>query len=131
MKKYIKSSVTDLELDRSSIKEIESGLRRLVKKYFYDGDHGRTEGIRVSDNTYDILRYTARPYSGYRNMSASPMMNEDKKSLNEFKSEVRKFLKQFGVTRVKFATRKVKIHYGYVSGPDDFPVTCLGAIYFG
>lgn len=131
MKAYIRTSVTDLELDRASIKEIESGLYSIVRRYFHDGNYSHTDNMKLSENTYDILRYTVRPYSGYRNTSAEPIMDDDRENLNEFKSQVRKFLKQFGATRVKFDTRKLKIHYGYVSGPDDFPVICLGAIYFG
>ena len=63
-------------------------------------------------------------------MSSEPMMNEDQYALNEFKAEVRNYLKSFGVTRVKFDTVKRKLHYGYISGPDDNPVTQLVAIYF-
>ena len=124
------TSATDLELDRASVKEIESGLYSIVRRYFHDDTYSCTEGMKLSESAYDILRYTVRPYSGYRNTSAKPEMSDDREELNEFKSQVRKFLKQFGATRIKFDTRKFKRHYGYVSGPDDFPVICLCAIYF-
>lgn len=131
MKRYIKSSVTDLELSYQDIKEIESGLYRILMKYFHDGTYSNTRSMAVTESQYDILRYTARPYSGYSSMKSQPSMNKDNVALNEFRSEVRKFLKSFGVTRVKFDTSSGKIHYGYISGPDDFPVTYLNAIYFG
>lgn len=57
-------------------------------------------------------------------------MDDDRYLMSEFKSEVRSYLKQFGVTKIKFDTKKLKLHYGYVSGPDDFPVVCLNTIYF-
>ena len=131
MKRYIKSSVTDLELSYQDIKEIESGLYKILMNYFHDGNYSHTSKIAVTESKYDILRYTARPYSGYSSMRANPAMNKDASALNQFRSEVRSFLKQFGVTRVKFDTSSGKIHYGYISGPDDFPVTYLNAIYFG
>ena len=131
MKKYIKSSITDLELSYQDINSIESGLYNILKKYFYDGNYSRTSKVAVSRHDYDILRYTARPYSGYSSTKAQPCMNKDSAKLNEFRSEVRKFLKSFGVTRVKFDISSSKIHYGYISGPDDFPVVYLNAIYFG
>lgn len=131
MKRYIKASVTDLQLDYTTRKEIGEGLYNIITRYFYDGMYSMTRSVSVSECFTDILPYTARPQSGYRNTSAEPSMNEDSYKLNQFRSEVRKYLKQFGVTRVKFDLGKTKIHYGYVSGPDDFPVTILYAIYFG
>ena len=125
MKRYIKSSVTDLELDRTSIREIEKGLYDIVSKYF-NSTFVRT--IRISESRYDILPYTARPDGG---SNSELSMEADSNKLNEFKSSVRKYLKQFGVTRVKFDIRKYKLHYGYISGPDDFPMNQLLAIYFG
>jgi len=131
MKKYIKASVTDLELDRRTMKEIGDGLYKIVRQYFSDGNYSSTRGIEVTESKYNILRYTAAPYSGYYNTSAAPTMEDDSQKLNTFRAEVRKYLKQFGVTRVKFDLSKHKVHYGYVSGPDDFPVKELRAIYFG
>jgi len=131
VKRYIQSSVTSLKLSPISIQQIEDGLLKIVEKHFYENAGSSIRYIKVSENEYDILRYTARPYSGYRDMSSELMMNEDKYALNEFKAEVRNYLKSFGVTRVRFDTVKRKLHYGYISGPDDNPVTQLVAIYFG
>lgn len=130
MKRYIQSSLTDLKLDSNTLSTLESGLYNIIKKYFHDDNYSHTQGIKITESNYDLLRYTARPYSGYRNTSSRLIMDDDSYSLNEFKSEVRKYLKQFGVTKIKFDTKKLKLHYGYVSGPDDFPVICLNAIYF-
>lgn len=132
MYRYVKASITDLELSSSQIKEIESGLYDIVKKHFDDGIHSMTRSIHVSGpNTYDLLPYTAKPYSGYMGTSASPSMAKDSYKLNEFKKEVRAFLKPYGVTKIRYNTSTVKVHYGYISGPDDFPTTVLNEIYFG
>lgn len=131
MKKYIRSSITDLELSYQEINSIESGLYSILKDYFYDGNHSHTSKVTVSEHNYNILRYTAKPYSGYSSTRAQPCMNKNSTKLNEFRSKVRKFLKSFGVTRVKFDISSSKVHYGYISGPDDFPVVYLNAIYFG
>ena len=130
MKKYISASVTDIELDRSIVTDIEIKLYKLVRQYF--NDTLSTDGVRVTSSTYDILKYTARPYSRYSGSSAKPTINAgDIDKLNEFRAAVRSYLKQYGVTRVKFDFKQYKIHYGYISGPDDFPVKELRAIYFG
>jgi hypothetical protein len=131
MKRYIKSSVTNLELSYDQEKQVKDGLYSIVMKYFHDGSHSITRSMSLSRHTYDILPYTSRPQSGYYNTSANPSMDKDPQSLNAFRAEVRKFLKQYGVTRVKFDTSSGKVHWGYISGPDDFPVTYLNAIYFG
>lgn len=131
MKRYIKSSVTDLELTYEEEKQVKAGLYTIVKKYFHDGNYSSTNSMSLSRSQYDILPYTSRPQSGYYNTSANPSMDKDPSKLNEFRAEVRKFLKQYGVTRVKFDTSSGKVHWGYISGPDDFPVTYLNAIYFG
>lgn len=131
MKRYIRSSVTDLKVSYEEEKQIKEGLYNIVKKYFHDGNYSSTRSMSLSRSQYDILPYTSRPQSGYYNTSANPSMNKDSERLNAFRAEVRKFLKQFGVTRVKFDTSSGKVHYGYISGPDDFPVTYLNAIYFG
>lgn len=131
MKVYVKASVTDLKLSYQQIKEIEEGLYNIVKKYFHDGNYSSTRAIKVSESDYDLLRFTARPYCGYANSRAEPQMNKDAAKLGEFRKEVRAFLKPYGVTRLKFNTSNGKLHYGYISGPDDFPVTYLNAIYFG
>jgi len=131
MKRYIKSSVTDLELSREEEKQVKEGLYRIVKKYFHDGNYSSTNSMSLSRSQYDILPYTSRPQSGYYNTSANPSMDKDTERLNQFRSEVRAFLKPFGVKRVKFDTSSGKVHWGYISGPDDFPVTYLNAIYFG
>lgn len=131
MKRYVKASVTDLELDRRTMEEIGKGLYKIVRSHFSDGTYSSTRDMKVTESKYDILRYTARPYSGYRDTSASPTIDDDSEKLNAFRSEVRSYLKQYGVTRVKFDLVKYKVHYGYVSGPDDFPVKELRAIYFG
>ena len=131
MKVYVKASVTDLKLSYQQIKEIEEGLYSIVKKYFHDGNYSSTRAIKVSESDYDLLRFTARPYCGYSGSRAEPQMNKDTAKLGEFRKEVRAFLKPYGVTRLKFNTSNGKLHYGYISGPDDFPVTYLNAIYFG
>lgn len=130
MKRYIRSSRNAVQLDSRTLDEIEQGLYKLIRQYFHDGTHSHTRGVRISQSDYDLLRYTARPYSGYRDTSAGPEMNEDREKINQFRSELRKYLKGFGVTKVRCATSKKKVHYGYVSGPDDFPVVILDAIYF-
>lgn len=129
MKKYLQASLTNLVLDRKDIQQIESDLRVIIRDYFYDNGH--TDGVRITESEYDILRFTARTYSNYSGMSSRPTMNEDRESLNAFRLEVRRYLKQYGVTKVKFDLTKSKAHYGYISGPDDFPVVVLKAIYFG
>lgn len=131
MKRYIKSSVTNLELSYEEEKQVKSGLYTIVEKYFHDGNYSSTNSMSLSRSQYDILPYTSRPQSGYYSTSANPRMNKDSEKLNAFRTEVRKFLKQYGATRVKFDTSSGKVHYGYVYGPDDFPVTYLNAIYFG
>ncbi len=131
MKRYVRSSIIDLKLSSSDIRNIENGLYNLIKQYLHDAERSHTERVRVSESEYDVLRYTARPSSGYSGMSAKPCADaEDRDNLNEFRSAVRKYLKQFGVSKVKFDFTKFKMHYGYVSGPDDFPMMCLSAIYF-
>lgn len=117
-------------LSKNIISDIENKLYSIVKKYFHDDNYSHTQGIKITESNYDLLKYTARPYSGYRNTSSKLIMDDNGYSINEFKSEVRKYLKQFGITKVKFDTKKIKLHYGYVSGPDDYPVICLNAIYF-
>lgn len=118
---------TKLKLDTN---EIEKVIYKLVKKYFYDGIHSSTNGMSLSESNYDILRYTLSPRSDWFSRSARPTMNKDTYKLNEFRKEVRTYLKTFGVTHVRFDTSSGKVHYGYVMGNDDFPVTYLNAIYF-
>lgn len=131
-KKYLnkEESLKEGSSSKNIISNIESKLFSIIKKYFHDGNYSHTQGIKITESNYDLLRYTARPYSGYRGTSSKLIMDDDGHSMSEFKSEVRKYLKQFGVTKIKFDTKKLKLHYGYVSGPDDFPVICLNAIYF-
>lgn len=131
MKRYIRAAVTDLKLSYQEIKEIESGLYSILRTYFHDGNYSHTSAVKVSGADYDILRYTAKPYSGYSSFRSEPMMNKDSVKLADFKKEVKAFLKPYGVTRIKYNVSSGKLHYGYISGPDDFPVTYLNAIYFG
>ena len=131
MKVYVRASNVDLELNSNQLNEISEGLCSIVKKYFSDGNYSYTSGVKVTENSYDILRYTARPYNNYSTRKSSPSMNgDDRDKLNEFRSAVRSFLKPYGVTRVKFDIRNYKLRYGYVSGPDNFPMKELQAIYF-
>ena len=116
--------------NKNIISNIESKLFSIIKKYFHDDNYSYTQGIKITESNYDLLRYTARPYSNYRSTSSKLIMDDDRYLMSEFKSEVRNYLKQFGVTKIKFDTKKLKLHYGYISGPDDFPVVCLNAIYF-
>ena len=131
MKRYIKASMSDVDLSYDDIQKIEDGLYKIVKKYFSDGRYSHTARIAVTSFKYDSPQYTARPSSGYSNTSASPSMNANSAQLSEFKREVKAFLRPFGVTRIKYNVSRYKAHWGYLSGPDDFPMVQLNAIYFG
>lgn len=114
----------------TQIAELEKGLYTIVGRYFSDGPHSSTMGLKVTFGRYDILPYTAATYSEYFNLSSRPSMNESSMELNKFKAEVRRYLKRFGTQHTRFDIGRGKIHYGYISGPDDFPMTYLNAIYF-
>ena len=115
------------ELTYEQRNAIGKELYAIVKKYFSDGTHSTTRYIGVSGSWYG---YVAQPESGYFNRSACPDMSADQDSLNSFKKEVRKCLKKHGFTKVQFNVTRGKVHYGYISGPDDFPTIWLNAIYF-
>ena len=85
MKRYIKASMSDVDLSYDDIQKIEDGLYKIVKKYFSDGRYSHTARIAVTSFKYDSPQYTARPSSGYSNTSASPSMNANSAQLSEFK----------------------------------------------
>lgn len=117
-------------MDTKTRRELENKLCSLIDNYF--NNTLNLDGVSVRFSKYDFqYPYTANPYCNYRGYSCDPQIDaNDSMKLNEFKKAVRLLLKQYGFTKVRFEFDNKKIHYGYVSGPDDFPVKILRYIMF-
>lgn len=105
MKKYISSAMKPDVLSREQKQEIADGIFKIVNTYFNNTGHG-DPSPRVTYSEYDIKEYTfrinSRSYS--RDVDYTTIVDGEYATfeLNQFKAEVRSYLREEGFTKVSF-----------------------------
>jgi len=105
MKKYISSSMNPDVLSYNKKQEIADGIFKIVRKYFTETGVG-SPNPGVSYSQYDIKEYTFRINSRTYNYDVEYVAlvdgGYDMIDINQFKAEVRSYLKSEGFKKVAF-----------------------------
>lgn len=134
MKRYIQATMDPDILSYKQKDELAEQIFSIVRKYFTEDEYSSGPHPIVSYWEYDLLPYTFKIVSRYRNTSATWFARSEgygAVDLNPFRAEIRKLLKQYGFTKVKFKLDSYTMTTRYWNGPSHDRRKSLEAIYFG